>query len=123
MLNRKHFLIAPLLGTLLMLSAPASAEDVPLVAGKLWNQSSLTEKKSYLVGASNLISLEYTYQASSENPPTERQSTMPKFHAKTENVTLDQAIAAIDRWYQAHPDNMNQPVLAVVWLTLVEPKQ
>ena len=100
----------------------ASATDVPLVDGKLWQESTNNDKKSYLIGASNFISLEHAYQQKGGNPPTNKQSSVPDFFNGTEHVTLDHAIATIDDWYASHPSELNKPVLVVVWKTLVEPQ-
>jgi len=92
-----------------------------MVDGKLWQESVNSDKMSYLIGASNFISLEHAYQLNGANPPTNKQSSIPDFYTNIEDVTLDKAIATIDDWYAAHPDKLDKPVLAVIWETLVEP--
>ena len=104
------------------LPATGSAEEVPIVEGNLWSQSSTTDKRSYLIGMSNFLSLEYAYQSKAKTPPTPEQSSVPDFFNYTGDVTLDQAIAAVDEWYRNHPDKADTPVLTVLWRTLVEPK-
>jgi len=99
----------------------ASATDVPIVDGKLWQASANSDKMSYLIGASNFISLEHAYQVKGGNPPTNKQSSVSDFYMGTEDVTLDKAIETIDDWYASHPGKLDQPVLVVIWLTLVEP--
>jgi len=100
----------------------ASATDIPLVDGKLWQESTIHDKKSYLIGASNFILLEHAYQNQRGNPPTNKQSSVDDFFNGTEHVTLDHAIATIDDWYASHPSELNKPVLVVLWETLVEPQ-
>lgn len=97
------------------------ADDAPIVSGKLWGESSTVEKKSYLLGAGNFISLEYEYQSRAKTPPTPKQSSVPDFFLHTDHVTLDGAIQAVDDWYKNNPDKMATPVLTVLWDTLVEP--
>ena len=104
------------------LPATGSAEEVPIVEGNLWSQSSTTDKRSYLIGVSNFISLEYAYQSSAKTPPTPEQSSVPDFFNYTDDVTLDGAIAAVNDWYKNHPDETDTPVLTVLWRALVEPK-
>lgn len=99
----------------------SSAEEVPLVDGKLWAKSSEIEKKAYIVGAGNFMSLEYQYQVKGQNPPTVDQSTVPAFYKHSEDVTLNAAIETVDRWYEKHPDKMDTPVLGVLWIELVKP--
>ena len=103
-------------------SSQAAAEDVPIVDGTLWMQSSDVEKRSYVIGAGNFISIEYLYQSKAEQPPTYHQSSVPDFYKYTDGLTLDEIIEAADNWYKNHPDDMDTPVLTVFWDTLVEPK-
>ena len=102
-------------------SIQVAAEEVPLVDGKLWAKSSEVEKKSYIIGAGNFMSLEYAYQVKGEAPPTVDQSSVPAFYEHMENVTLDDVIQTADQWYQRHPDKLDTPVLGVLWLELVKP--
>ena len=120
---RKSLLFLPVIGVLLssLILPVASAGDVPMVDGTLWQASVNSDKKSYLIGASNFISLEHAYQLKGGNPPTNKQSSVPDFYMSIEDVTLDKAIATIDDWYRSHPGKLDKPVLVVIWLTLVEP--
>lgn len=105
-----------------ILPTSIAAEEVPIVDGTLWEQSSNVEKKSYLVGVSNFIVLEHAYQSKAEKPPTPFQSSVPDFFQHTDNVTLDGAIRAVDEWYEKNPRDMDTPVLTVLWRKFVEPK-
>ena len=89
----------------------AIAEDVPLVDGKLWTESTQAEKKAFLVGISNLLNVEYAYQVRGINPPSNEQSIVPRLYEKIDDVTLDQAIRRVDQWYAKNPDKMNKPTL------------
>ena len=97
------------------------AEDVPLVDGILWNESTKAEQISYLVGASNFMSIEYTYQQNNGNPPSDEQSTVRMFWEHSEGVTLDDAIEGIDNWYANNPQSMDRAVLDVIWVIWVSP--
>lgn len=96
------------------------AEDVPLANGKLWMESSNVEKKSYIVGVSNLMVIEYLYQEGSKKTPTDDQTLIQRFFKHSEGVTLDGIIQRIDRWYQTHPDQMDEIVIAVIWKELIK---
>ncbi len=121
----KNFNIAPaaLLSVwIAVVPGMAAADEVPIVAGKLWGESSAVEKRSYLIGFSNFVVLEHELQSKAEPPPTPLQSSVPDFYRYTDNVTLDDAIRAVDEWYQQHPDRLSTPVLTVLWEALVAPK-
>jgi len=100
--------------------ATLASEDIPLVDGELWKQSSVAEKKSYLVGAGNLMVVEYLYQNGSKQVPSDDQTVVQRMYKATDGVTLDGLIGQIDQWYQKHPDKMKEPVLVVIWHEIVE---
>ena len=99
----------------------AQADEIPLADGKSWMESTNVEKTAYIVGASNMLVVEYITQQKSGNPPTKEQSSVPGFWDNTEGVSIDQLIAAIDRFYKDNPGSMETPVLVVIWNTYVEP--
>lgn len=110
-----------LLAGLLMLTVRTGwAGDIPLVDGKLWNKSTVVEKRSYLIGASNLLDVEYGYQQRSGQPPRDGQSIIRRLYEEVDEMTLDQVIERIDGWYRDHPGELHKAVLDVIWLDMVE---
>jgi hypothetical protein len=66
-----------------MVSLPYAAlasEDIPLVDGELREKSSPAEKKSYLVGAGNLMVVEYLYQNGSKQVPSDDQTVIQRMY-------------------------------------------
>ena len=110
-----------MLATMAVPTAAIGNEDVPLVDGALWVKSSHSEKISYLVGAGNLMVVEYLFQTGSKNMPSDDQTIIQRLYKATDGQTLDGLIERIDTWYQDHPDKMNEPVLVVIWKDIVEP--
>ena len=119
---KKNLIASAVFLNLAILSTPGVAEEVPIVDGKLWGESSNVEKKAYLVGVSNFIVLEHAVQARSKKPPTPYQSAVPDFYQHTDDVTLDGAIQAVDDWYENNPGKTKTPVLTVLWKAFVAPK-
>jgi hypothetical protein len=111
---------ALLAAALLAWSVPAGAEDVPFVDGTKWKKSAPILKRSYLIGVSNLMSAEYAYQQTF-GPPPDRQTTIQRLFEEIDEVTLDEAIECIDKWYEDHPDQLDMTVLEVIWLDMVRP--
>lgn len=95
-------------------------DDADLVTGVEWSQSSHEEKLSYLIGAGNLLVLEYLYQQGSGQIPTDDQSFIQRFYDGLDDTPLDGIIARVDSWYKNHADQMKEPVLVVVWNEFVE---
>jgi hypothetical protein len=104
-------------------AAATAAEDVPLIDGDLWNKSSRVEKTSYLIGAGNYMTVEYVFQVEAADPkPTSGQSPTADFWNGLDDVSLDELIDTIDDWYAANPNELQVPVLVVIWNEIVEPK-
>ncbi len=98
------------------ISTPLSA-DGQYVTGKEWTESKKSEKLSYLMGISNLMSADYMLQKKSGRAGG---SAIPELYRETANISIEQAMDMIDAWYAANPDEMNETVLDVIWVTIVE---
>jgi hypothetical protein len=113
-----------LVATLLIAVLPVKAAhpDLRLVNGTHWQHSSETEKKCYLIGVANLMSIEYAYQNRDGNPPFRTQTIIQRLYEAVDDETLDSVIDAVDSWYDTNPDKLDRAVLDVIWVTKVEPK-
>ena len=101
-------------------SVPVAAEDVPFVDGESWKKSAPILKRAYLIGVSNLMSAEYAVQKEF-GPPPDNQTAIQRLYEEIDEVTLDQAIERIDKWYKNHPDQLDMTVIEVIWLDMVRP--
>ena len=123
---RKNLIFAAVAVTCLaafLVSLPASGladEDVPLADGELWSKSSRPEKVAYIVGAGNMMVVEYLYQEGAKQMPSDDQTIIQRLYKAADGITLDGMISRIDQWYKIHPDQMKEPVLVVIWRELVE---
>ena len=120
MRKRNLFIGALLAVAFLAWSVPVAAEDVPFVDGESWKKSAPILKRAYLIGVSNLMSAEYAYQQEFGPPPV-MQTAIQRLYEEIDDVTLDQAIERIDKWYEAHPDHLDTTVIEVIWLDMVRP--
>ena len=104
---------------LVALWGTARADEIPLVNGELWSKSTEQVKKAYLVGIANLSQVERAIYGS--NPPSDAQSVVPRMHRGLQGQSLNGVIEALDRWYAAHPDQMQRPVFETIWFEIVVP--
>ncbi len=107
----------------MLIAGLAVGEDIPLVDGSIWRKSSQTEKQSYIIGVSNLLSVEYAYQQGSKPPPSDEQTIIRRLYEDVDEVTLDGVIARIDQWYKDNPGMINRAVLDVIWVDMVVNKK
>ena len=105
--------------TLAATCAGVQAQEVPIVTGALWTQSSEPVKKAYLVGIANAIQVETAYEGA--NPPADGQSIMPRLAKGLKGQTLDSVRVGLDKWYAANPDKLQRPVIETMWFEMVVP--
>jgi hypothetical protein len=97
----------------------ARAQEIPLVTGALWTQSTDQMKKAYLVGIANAFALEAAYEGT--NPPPDGQSIVPRLSRGMKGHTLDTVREGLDKWYAANPDKLQRPVIETIWFEMVVP--
>ena len=95
------------------------AQEIPVVTGALWTQSSEPVKKAYLVGIANAIQVEAAYEGA--NPPSDAQSIVPRLAKGMKGQTLDSVRDGLDKWYAANPDKLQRPVIETIWFEMVVP--
>jgi hypothetical protein len=97
----------------------ARAQEVPVVTGVQWTQSSEAMKKAYLIGIANTLQVEVAYGGT--NPPSDAQSLVPRFVKGLKGQTLDTVREGLDKWYAANPDKVQRPVIETIWFEMVVP--
>lgn len=101
------------------LAGGARADEIPLVTGEHWVKSSDELKKVYLVGIANIAQVEAAYGAAT--PPSDAQSIVPRMARGLKGHTLDSVREGLNKWYAAHPDQLQRPVIETIWFELVVP--
>ena len=95
------------------------ADEVPLVTGKQWTESTDPVKKAYLVGIANMVQVERAYEADAR--PDDGRSVLPRMARGLRGETLDSVREKLDRWYAAHADQLQRPVIETIWFEMVVP--
>ncbi|WP_202126975.1 hypothetical protein [Cupriavidus sp. SW-Y-13] len=103
----------------LSLATNSRADEVPLITGKQWTDSSEQTKKAYLVGIANVVQVDIAYHDG--KPPPDGQSIVPRFARGLRGHSLDSVRQGVDRWYAAHPDQLQRPVIETIWFEMVIP--
>jgi hypothetical protein len=106
---------------ILALAPSLAVADVPFVDGTMWEASTRPEKVSYIVGLSDLLDAEYAFQQKSGNPPSTEQSFVGLLWENIDELSIDECIERIDRWYRNHPSEKDTVVIDVIWTDMVQP--
>jgi hypothetical protein len=96
---------------------------MPLLKGQQWQKLDPNSKVAFIWGAAHVILLEHVLM---ENIPELRREN---FSAKVVEaraarvkagtaMTINETISAIDQYYKEHPDQLETPVLTVIWNTI-----
>lgn len=109
---------------------PEPANPVDQFTGKYWVNTIEGNKKAYLFGIESAIAVEYfisKQSASKTGRGAKKQAyTLSPFEkgwmAAFKDTTRDQIMQEIDKWYAEHPDQLDRPVLSVIWNDLIEPR-
>ena len=104
---------------LAVMSGISRAQEVPLITGEHWAKSSEEMKKAYLVGIANVVQVELAYQGT--NPSPDSQSVLPRMVKGLKGQTLDSVREGLNKWYAAHPDRLQRPVIETLWFEIVVP--
>lgn len=104
---------------LAVISGLARAEEIPLVTGEHWAKSSEEMKKAYLVGIANIVQIEMAFEGAT--PVPDAQSILPRMVKGMKGQTLDGVREALNKWYAAHPAQMQRPVIETIWFEVVVP--
>jgi len=114
-----QLVMAPALVAAALACGSARADEIPLVTGQQWTQSTEQVKRVYLIGMTNAWQVEAAYQAG--NPPSDAQSVVPRMVKGLKGHTLDSVREGLDRWYAANPSQMQRPVVETLWFEVVVP--
>lgn len=104
---------------LAMFAGPVLADEVPIVTGEQWTQSTTQVKKGYLVGMANVMQVEMAFGAG--NLPSDAQSFVPRFARGMKDQTLDSVMVTVDGWYAKNPGRLQRPVIEIIWFEMVVP--
>ncbi|MNB99249.1 hypothetical protein D3C76_538860 [compost metagenome] len=105
--------------TLATASGITRAEEVAMITGEQWMQSSEQLKKVYLIGIANAYQVERAYYGS--KPPSDEQSLIPRFGKGLKGHTLDSVREGLNQWYAANPDRVKRPIIETIWFEMVIP--
>ena len=99
---------------------------MPLLKGAQWQQMNPDSKVAFIWGAAHVILIELVLME--EIPELKRESFVTKVReardekARTGKVMkINEVIGAIDQYYKAHPDQLEVPVMRVIWDVGIKP--
>lgn len=113
---------APFAGQAQMPAPAASTPATPqrFADGNDWTKASLDEKRAFLFGMANAISVAIGWDE--RHVPANQVTFSRRARDGLAGTSLGEAVTRIDAWYAANPGRLETPVVAVMWLDIAKPK-
>jgi hypothetical protein len=100
---------------------------MPLLKGDLWQKADHTAKVAFIWGAAHVILIEKVLME--EIPELRRESFVTKvvearavrISAGTAAMSINDVVNQIDQYYKDHPDQLEAPVMKVIWDVVIRP--
>lgn len=94
--------------------------SAPVVTLKLWQDSAPNERYAFLIGFVSMLELEKEWQG--DNPVPFKQSLINTWVKGLDGITVKDMYTDIENHIKSNPDDMNRPVIQVLWNDFVQPK-
>jgi hypothetical protein len=116
------FALVPIAGTA---QTPAPAVPTPATQqrfadGNDWTKASIDEKRAFLFGIANAISVALGWDE--RHVPANQVTFSRRARDGLAGTSLGEAVNRIDAWYAANPGRLETPVVAVMWLDIAKPR-
>jgi hypothetical protein len=112
-------LLLPVLLAVLGTTAWA-AEDLVIVNGEHWTSSSLEQKRAYLFGIGNVLEIEQA-MAGDEYEARRGRSIIHVLLDGLSGTPIADIVTQLDKFYTDHSDQINRPVIEVLYLEMALP--
>lgn len=107
-----------------------SGNPVDQFTGKYWLDSTVDNQKAYLFGIDSAIAVEafihnlqVANKAKAGKRPVYTLSPFEKGWMEAfKDVSRDHIVEEVTKWYKDHPQDLDKPVLRVIWYELVVPR-
>jgi hypothetical protein len=94
---------------------------MPILDGELWTKMSNESKAAFVWGVWHVVSIEHYLME--KYPDLKRENFSAKLieGSSAKPMTMDEVIVLIDKYYQANPDEIEKPVVGVIWGSIIRP--
>ena len=123
-MKRLSVLLPLLLMAALSMSAWAAEQppqDLGIVTGEHWVPSSLEQKRAFLIGVGNVLEIGQAL-AGDDYEKLRGISILPVLLEGLSGVGIAEMVEQVDAYYASNPDQVNRPVIEVLYLEMALPK-
>ncbi|MGD8956570.1 MAG: hypothetical protein PVJ03_04500 [Chromatiaceae bacterium] len=102
-------------------STQPAPEDLPLVTGEHWTTADMAQKRAFLIGIGNVLEVEQA-MAGDNLMAMRGRSIVPVLLNGLSGVGIPDMVSQLDSYYSGNPEQMNRPVLEVLYVEMALPR-
>jgi len=95
------------------------SQGMQVLTGDLWQKMDHDSKVAFIWGFGTAVTIEH--HVMDKYPELKRDSFVPKVVEGMANIPMNEAVARVDKYYSANPDQIKEPVTKVIWDTMIKP--
>jgi hypothetical protein len=92
---------------------------MPLLKGTEWQHMTPDSKVAFIWGAGHVVTIERALM--NQISELKRDSFVMKVGEALGGVPINIIVAKVDEYYKFHPDQLEVPVMRVIWDTMIKP--
>ncbi len=97
-----------------------SLKEMPVLTGTVWQTMTANEKVAFVWGIGHVVTVEW--QAAQMRPNLKQDDLAAKLAEGLVGMSMNDIVQGIDGYYRNNPDDMEAPVMAVIWDEMVTPR-
>jgi len=94
--------------------------EMPVLTGNEWQALQTESKMAFILGVGHVVTIEENVIL--KHPELKRKGFSAKLSEGLAGVPMDTIVRTVDEFYQKNPDELDLPVMGVIWRQLVRPK-
>jgi hypothetical protein len=95
-------------------------QEMPLLTGVEWQTLSRDAKFAFILGIGHVVTVEE--HVVQRHPELKRDDFVAKLAEGLKGVPMRDIVQELDSFYRTNPDDLDLPVMRVIWSQLVKPK-
>lgn len=95
-------------------------KEMPVLTGEMWQTLQSDAKVAFIWGVGHVVTIEE--HVMQRHPELQRVGFEAKLAEGLRGVPMNSIIKEVDTYYQKYPEDLDLPVLRVIWSRIVKPK-
>lgn len=95
-------------------------KEMPVLTGTVWQMMTANEKVAFVWGIGHVVTVEW--QAVQMRPALKQDDVAAKLAEGLVGMSMNDIVKGIDGYYKDNPDDLDAPVMEVIWDEMVTPK-